>query len=157
MFNVLFVCSGNICRSPTAEAVFRVRVADAGLAHAIATDSAGMGDWHAGEAPDRRSQAAALRRGYDMAALCARQVRPDDFDRFDLLLAMDRGHERGLRALAPDAHKAKVRMFLHDLDGAAARDVPDPYHGGPQGFDDVLDLIEAGAEALLAAIRRDHL
>jgi protein-tyrosine phosphatase len=157
MFNVLFVCSGNICRSPTAEAVFRARVETAGLAHAIATDSAGIGDWHAGEAPDPRSQEAAARRGYDLSALRARQIRRDDFDRFDLLLAMDRSHRRAMRALAPPELGHRVRLFLDHLDGAPVHDVPDPYYGGPQGFEHVLDLIEAGADAVLAAIRREHL
>lgn len=153
MFNVLFVCTGNICRSPTAEAVFRARVATAGLAARIGADSAGLGDWHVGEAPDPRTQDAARGRGYDLSRLRARQVRAADFDDFNLLLAMDRGHERALRRLAPPARIARVRLFLDYADGVGVREVPDPYYGGADGFEHVLDLVEAGVDGLLRSVR----
>ncbi|MBM3485845.1 MAG: low molecular weight phosphotyrosine protein phosphatase [Alphaproteobacteria bacterium] len=153
MFNVLFVCTGNICRSPTAEAVFRARVAAAGLAARIGTGSAGIGDWHVGEAPDPRTRDAASARGYDLSRLRARQVRTADFEDFDLLLAMDHGHERALRRLAPPARLARVGLFLDYAPGAGPREVPDPYYGGADGFALVLDLVEAGVAGLLKSIR----
>jgi protein-tyrosine phosphatase len=147
---------GNICRSPTAEAVMRGLVREAGLEDEIEVESAGMGDWHVGHPPDRRSAEAARRRGVTLEGT-ARQVRPRDFADFDLLLAMDRDNLAELRALAPDAAaEEKVRM-LREYDPASAGapdlDVPDPYYGGDRGFEIVLDQVEAACRGLLAALR----
>jgi low molecular weight protein-tyrosine phosphatase len=144
--NVLFVCTGNICRSPTAEAVLRHQAQKAGIDLHI--ESAGIGRWHVGCPPDERAQHHAKGRGYDLSALRARQVEPFDFERFDLILAMDRGHLRALQRMAPEKHRAKVRLF------AAGRDVPDPYYGGPEGFEEVLDLVEAACRDLLQELKR---
>jgi protein-tyrosine phosphatase len=147
---------GNICRSPTAEAVMRGLVREAGLEDEIAIESAGLGDWHVGHPPDHRAAEAARRRGVTLEGT-ARQVRPDDFADFDLLLAMDRDNLRGLRELAPDGEAAgKVRM-LREFDPASAGapdlDVPDPYYGGAQGFETVLDQVEAACRGLLDTLR----
>ena len=152
MIRILFVCSGNICRSPTAEGVFRALVEKQGLGSEIETDSAGTGGWHAGEPPDERSQEAALRRGIDIGGQRARQVIPADFDAFDLVVAMDNGHRRHLLRLAPPSAKDRIRLFLDYAPGAEGGDVPDPYFGGATGFDRVLDLIEAGSAGLLAEL-----
>jgi protein-tyrosine phosphatase len=156
MARVLFVCLGNICRSPTAEAVMARLVAQAGLEHAIELESAGTGAWHVGSPPDERAAAAAAARGIAMRG-AARQVTADDFGQFDLLLAMDADNLRNLRDLAPHAEAAaKVRM-LREFDPASATavslDVPDPYYGGEDGFDHVLDLVEAACAGLLAELR----
>jgi protein-tyrosine phosphatase len=147
---------GNICRSPTAEAVMRGLVREAGLEDEIEIESAGIGDWHVGHAPDRRATEAARRRGVTLEGQ-ARQVRPSDFAEFDLLLAMDRDNHAELRALAPDAAaEAKVRL-LREFDPASAGapdlDVPDPYYGGAQGFETVLDQVEAACRGLLDELR----
>jgi protein-tyrosine phosphatase len=144
--NVLFVCTGNICRSPTAEGVLRALAAREGIDLHI--ESAGIGDWHVGCAPDERAQHHAKGRGYDLSTLRARQVEPFDFERFDLILAMDRGHLRSLQRMAPEKHRAKIRLFV------AGRDVPDPYYGGPEGFEAVLDLVEAACRDLLQELKR---
>jgi len=144
--SVLFVCTGNICRSPTAEAVLRHLAAEEGIDLRIA--SAGIGDWHVGSAPDKRAQHHAKGRGYDMSALRARQVRPSDFAEFDLILAMDGGHLQALQRMAPPGQRHKVRLFI------AGRDVPDPYYGGPEGFEQVLDLVEAACRDLLQEMKR---
>lgn len=151
---VLFVCTGNICRSPTAEGVFRRLVQDAGLAHAIEVDSAGTGAWHAGEPPDARSQQAAARRGIDLGAQRARPVRRDDFHVFDVILAMDRSHLRQLRKAAPPGATARIELLL-DHAPEHGRDVPDPYYGAGDGFERVLDMIEAAGGHLLATLRED--
>ena len=143
--SVLFVCTGNICRSPTAEGVLRHLAAGEGIELHVA--SAGVGDWHVGSAPDERAQRHAKGRGYDLSALRARQVRASDFVEFDLILAMDRGHLRALERMAPREARHKVRLF-------AERDVPDPYYGGPQGFEHVLDLVEAACRELLQELKR---
>jgi protein-tyrosine phosphatase len=148
---------GNICRSPTAEGVMRSLVREAGLEDEIEIDSAGTGGWHAGDPPDTRATEAARRRGITLEG-AARQVRPDDFERYDLLLAADRENLRHLRALAPDDEaRAKVRL-LREFDptsaGAPDLDVPDPYYGGPDGFENVLDLVEAACRGLLEEARR---
>lgn len=153
---ILFVCMGNICRSPTAEAVMRGLLRTEGLEHAVSLDSAGTGGWHAGAPPDARAVAAARSRGIVVEG-AARQVTAQDFDDFDLLLAMDRDNERDLRAVAPDGEaRAKVRL-LREFDPAAVAagdlDVPDPYYGGPNGFDRVLDLVEAACRGLLDEVR----
>jgi protein-tyrosine phosphatase len=147
---VLFVCLGNICRSPTAEAVFRQLVARADRPLAIEIDSAGIGDWHIGEPPDRRAQAAARRRGVDMSTIRARQFVHDDFALFDLILAMDRQNLAELRRRAPAQYRERVRLFLEFAPELEAHDVPDPYYGGEAGFEEVLDLTEQAARGLLA-------
>jgi protein-tyrosine phosphatase len=137
---VLMVCLGNICRSPTAEAVLRAKLEAAGLADHVVVDSAGTGDWHIGSPPDPRSQRHAAKRGYDLSALRGRQVAEADFHRFDLILAMDEDNLADLQRLAPDGDSsAEVRLF-------AQVEVPDPYTGGPAGFEQVLDLVEATAD-----------
>jgi protein-tyrosine phosphatase len=153
---ILFVCMGNICRSPTAEAVMRGLLRAEGLDQAVAIDSAGTGGWHAGAPPDARAVAAARSRDVVVEG-AARQVAAEDFDDFDLLLAMDRDNERELRARAPDGEaRAKVRL-LREFDPASVAagdlDVPDPYYGGPNGFDHVLDLVEAACRGLLDEVR----
>lgn len=153
---LLFVCLGNICRSPTAEGVMRSLVADAGLEDDFFIDSAGTGGWHVGSPPDRRAAAAARARGLVLEG-AARQVRPEDFLDFDLLVAMDSENGRELRRLAPDEEqRAKVRL-LREFDpasaGAAELDVPDPYYGAEGGFEEVLDLVSAAREGLLEEIR----
>jgi protein-tyrosine phosphatase len=155
---VLFVCLGNICRSPTAEAVMARLVADAKLTDEIELDSAGTGAWHVGSPPDERATAAAAARGIEMHC-AARQVRREDFEDFDLLIAMDAENHRNLVALAPHRDAAaKVRM-LREFDpatagdGAANLDVPDPYYGGEDGFGRVLDLVEAACAGLLDELR----
>ncbi|MGQ9370915.1 low molecular weight protein-tyrosine-phosphatase [Azospirillum sp. ST 5-10] len=157
MVRVLFVCTGNICRSPTAEGVFRHLVRAAGLDDRIATDSAGTTDYHTGEAPDPRSQEAARARGVDLSDLRARRVTPEDFRAFDYVLAMDRGHLAQLRRLAPADATATVRLYLDYAPGAARREVPDPYYGQGSHFTEVLDLVEEGARGLLEHIRRERM
>jgi protein-tyrosine phosphatase len=153
---ILFVCMGNICRSPTAEAVMRSLVREAGLEDEIELESAGIGDWHAGQPPDRRATAAAQRRGVTLEGT-ARQVGPRDFEDFDLLLAMDRDNMRELQALAPDTEAAEKVRMLREFDpesaGAPDLDVPDPFYGGAQGFETVLDQVEAACRGLLESLR----
>jgi protein-tyrosine phosphatase len=154
---VLFVCLGNICRSPTAEAVFRQLLARSQTPLAIEVDSAGIGDWHIGEPPDERAQAAARRRGLDMSGLRARQVVHDDFALFDLILAMDRQNFTELRRRAPAQYRERVKLFLEFAPQLETPDVPDPYYGGEAGFEEVLDLAEQAARGLLdhlAALKR---
>jgi len=155
---VLFVCLGNICRSPTAEAVMRAITVAAPPAAGLELDSAGTGAWHVGERPDARATAAAARRSIRLEGT-ARQVTARDFDRFDLLVAMDRDNRDELLALAPDAEAAARVRLLREYDPAAVAsgdlDVPDPYYGGPSGFDDVLDAITAACRGLAAAIADD--
>jgi protein-tyrosine phosphatase len=151
---LLFVCLGNICRSPTAEGVMRELVRREGLEDQIALDSAGTGGWHVGDPPDARATATARTRGIVLDG-AARQVRASDFDDFDLLLAMDRSNLRDLRHLAPDEDaRAKVRLLREfDPGSDGDLDVPDPYYGGPGGFERVLDLVQAACEGLLGEIR----
>jgi protein-tyrosine phosphatase len=157
---LLFVCLGNICRSPTAEGVMRALVDREQLADAIELDSAGTGSWHVGSPPDERAAHAARSRGLTLEGR-ARQVRPSDFETFDLVLAMDRSNMRELLALVPDPSlRGRVRM-LREFDPASAAsgelDVPDPYYGAAGGFEEVLDLVEAACEGLLAEIRSGRL
>lgn len=157
MVNVLFVCLGNICRSPAAEAVFRSLVEREGLAGRIACDSAGTGSWHVGKAPDARMRAAAKRRGYDLESLRGRQVTARDFERFDYVLGMDGENLANLSILCPKGREARLGRLLDFAPEVGRRDVPDPYYGGADGFERVLDLVEAGARGLLADIRARHL
>lgn len=150
---VLFVCLGNICRSPTAEGVFRRKVREAGLEGRIEIDSAGTGDWHVGKAPDARTRAAALRRGYDLSSLRARQVSVADFSRYDLILAMDHANLRDLKHLRGGSGKAELDLFLRRYEGAVD-EVPDPYYRGEDGFEQVLDLVEQACDGLLLEVKR---
>jgi protein-tyrosine phosphatase len=147
---VLFVCLGNICRSPMAEGVFRRMAAETGLA--VKADSAGLGGWHMGDAPDRRAQAAALARGADISRLRARQVTAEDYRAFDLMLAMDRSNLTTLRARTPPGARARTTMLLDYAPEAGADEVRDPYYDN--SFDAALDLIEAASAGLIAALRR---
>lgn len=155
MHKVLFVCLGNICRSPTAEGVFRAQVAAAGLSEVIGIDSAGTAAWHIGKAPDQRAQAAATRRGYDLTALRGRQVAVADFGEFDYILAMDRSNLADLLARCPAEQRHKVRLFLSFSSQWQNHEVPDPYYGGADGFDQVLDMVEDAAHGLLSDIRAE--
>ena len=156
---VLFVCTGNICRSPTAEGVMRERLAEAGLAARVTVDSAGLEGWHAGDPPDPRAIACAVARGYDLAPQRARRFSRADFDDFSLILGMDRGHVSALRARQGDgATASRVRLFLDFLppdDPQFGRDVPDPYYGDASGYELSLDLIERATPGLIEALRRD--
>jgi protein-tyrosine phosphatase len=150
--SVLFVCTGNICRSPTAEGVFRHLARERGVLERIRIDSAGTIDFHAGEAPDPRAVEHAARRGYDLSDLRARQVTYADFHQFDRILAMDRGHLRELKGEAPKGTLGRISKFLDYSEAWQGLDVPDPYYGGPGGFEEVLDMVEEASSRLLAAI-----
>lgn len=149
---VLFVCLGNICRSPTAEAVFRTLVEREGLADVVEIDSAGTGGWHAGEGPDPRMIEAGRRRGHRLGGR-ARQVETEDFERFDLILAMDDSNLVELQRRAPESATAEVRLFREFDPDAPGGDVPDPYYGGQRGFDEVVDIVERTSATLLEHIR----
>ncbi|PIQ95834.1 MAG: phosphotyrosine protein phosphatase [Nitrospinae bacterium CG11_big_fil_rev_8_21_14_0_20_56_8] len=157
MVRVLFVCLGNICRSPTAEGVFRALVSREGLQDRITTDSCGTSDWHIGDPPDTRARAEARRRGIPLDDLKARQIQPSDFTDFDYVLGMDHQNIERLSAQCPPAHLDKVRLFLDYAPDSPVREVPDPYYGGEDGFSNVFDMIEAAANGLLADIRKHHL
>ena len=154
-FGVLFVCTGNICRSPTAEAIFRKLAADAGMAGAVTADSAGTHAYHVGEPPDLRAQAAAAKRGYDLSALRARRIEGADLKRSDLILAMDQDHYAILARMAGSSAGHKLKMMMSYARRFEEREVPDPYYGGPQGFERVLDLLEDAASGLLESLRKD--
>lgn len=149
MTRVLFVCLGNICRSPAAEGVLRARAAANDIALTVA--SAGTGGWHAGEAADARMIKAAARRGYDLSSHRARQFSDADFHEFDLIVAMDSRNLADILDMAPSGHGAHIQLFL-DFAGQSGCDTPDPYYGGPEGFERVLDLIETGADGLLSML-----
>lgn len=153
--SVLFVCTGNICRSPTAEGIFRKLVADAGMANAIRADSAGTHAYHVGEPPDPRTQATAATRGYDLSDLRARKVEQADFDRFDLILAMDRDHHAILARMAQPSAAHKLKLMMSYARRFKEQEVPDPYYGGPQGFERVLDMLEDAARGLLESLLKD--
>ena len=151
MTRLLFVCSGNICRSPLAEAVFRRRAAEMGIAARFVVDSAGMHGYHAGERADPRTRAVGRRYGIEVTSI-AREVTREDFERFDLIVAMDRGHERQLLAMAGREHAAKVRL-MRDFDaGEKGLDVPDPYYDGERAFEDVYRIVDAATRGLLASL-----
>ncbi len=157
---MLFVCLGNICRSPTAEGVMRSLIVEEGMGGSVLVDSAGTGSWHVGEPPDARARAAARAEGIELAG-AARQVRSDDFDGFDLLVAMDSSNQRDLLGAAPDAAaRARVRL-LREFDADSVRagdlDVPDPYYGGGEHFEEVLEIVQAGCAGLLEEIREGRL
>jgi protein-tyrosine phosphatase len=157
MVRVLFVCMGNICRSPTAQGVFRHLVEQEGLSHLIATDSAGTIDYHAGKAPDRRARETANRRGLDLSDLRARQALPVDFETFDYVIAMDRDNFDDLCHLCPPGFEAKLHLLLDFAPQLPIREVPDPYYGGREGFERVFDMVEAASRGLLARIKAEHL
>ena len=157
--SVLFVCLGNICRSPTAHAVFRQLVDDENLNEFIKIDSAGTGDWHIGCSPDRRSSEAARERGYDLSDLRARLVTREDFYLFDHILVMDKKNFRDVTALAPNDLKAKISLFLNYsliAKESCLTEVPDPYYGGDDGFDKVLSMIEDGSRGFLSSLKNEH-
>jgi len=143
---------GNICRSPTAEGVFRHQVSEAGQSDKIIIDSAGTHDYHIGSSPDRRAQQAALQRGYDLGSLRGRQVGPGDFHEFDYILAMDRENLANLLKVCPPQERHKLKLFMEFSRGFSEREVPDPYYGGSQGFENVLNMVEDAASGLLEEI-----
>ena len=149
--SVLFVCMGNICRSPTAEGVFRYHAEQAGVAERLDIDSAGTHAYHTGEPPDRRARAAAERRGMTLDNIYARRVATEDFERFDYIIAMDEDNLARLQDESPEEHRGKLRLFLEFGDGDE-REVPDPYYGGAAGFERVLDLVEAASRGLLETL-----
>ncbi|WP_309093669.1 low molecular weight protein-tyrosine-phosphatase [Streptomyces sp.] len=155
-YRVCFVCTGNICRSPMAEVVFRARVAEAGLDGLVEVDSAGTGGWHEGDGADPRTVAVLAENGYSTSHT-ARQFQPSWFSRLDLVIALDSGHLGALRRLAPTEQDARKVKLLRSYDPAAGDDldVPDPYYGGPEGFEECLEMVEAASTGLLAAVRED--
>lgn len=156
MVNVLFVCMGNICRSPTAEGVFNDIVIKAGLQDKIGIDSAGTHAYHIGDPPDPRAQKSAQARGIDISHLRARRAIEQDFDRFDYVLAMDMDNLSNLQVICPPQHQAKLSLFLEYASHADVTEVPDPYYGGPLGFERVLDMVEDAANGLLQSILARH-
>ena len=156
MTRVLFVCLGNICRSPTAEGVLRHMAASTAPVVQIEIDSAATGDYHSGSPPDTRSQRAARKRGIDIGSLRARQIRTEDFYRFDLILAMDDANLRELRALRPSDSRATLRLFMDYAKDQHRSDVPDPFMGEERDFETVLDLTETAARGLIAALQGGH-
>ncbi|MDQ1046974.1 low molecular weight protein-tyrosine-phosphatase [Streptomyces sp. V4I2] len=155
-YRVCFVCTGNICRSPMAESVFRARIREAGLDGLVEVDSAGTGGWHEGDGADPRTVTVLENGGYD-GTHTARQFQPSWFSRLDLVIALDVGHLKALRRLAPTSQDAEKVQLLRSYDPAAGADldVPDPYYGGMDGFEECLEMVEAASEGLLAAVRED--
>ena len=157
-YRVLMVCLGNICRSPTAEAVLRRKLQDAGLGGLVEVDSAGTGDWHVGKGADDRAQAAGAGRGYDLSAHRARQIHPDDFDDFDLICAMDKDNLGDLLMQCPKDQKDHLSLLMDQAaeseGGRAGEEVPDPYYGGDQGFEIVLDMIEEACADIVLKITK---
>jgi protein-tyrosine phosphatase len=154
--NILFVCMGNICRSPTAQGVFRDLVQKQGLSDYIVTDSAGTIDYHAGSKPDRRARETALKRGLDLSDLRARQVSSEDFEHFDYVIAMDRSNYADLETICPPEREDRLHLFLDFAPQQPIREVPDPYYGGAAGFDRVFDLVEEASKGLLEKIMGQH-
>lgn len=154
---VLFVCMGNICRSPTAQGVFESVVEARGLAHRIHVDSAGTHAYHVGEPPDGRAQAAALKRGIDISGQRARKVSTGDFDAYDYVLVMDRDNLSIMKQACPARHEERLALFMDYAEPRQAREVPDPYYGGKDGFEQVLDMVEAASRGLLSDIEKRHL
>ena len=157
MVKVLFVCMGNICRSPTADGVFRALVQSEGLDDAISIDSAGTHAYHVGKPPDERAQETARSRGIELSDLVARRVEAGDFSVFDYVVAMDQDNYMALSEICPDPHVDKIHMFMDFAPQMRTREVPDPYYGGAAGFERVFDLVDAAANGLLEEIRRCHL
>lgn len=151
---ILFVCLGNICRSPTAEAVFQQKIECNGLIEQIEIDSAGTAAWHSGKSPDSRSILAGKKRGYELSSLRARQVMEEDFFRFDYILAMDEANLEALKDMRPKNAKANPELFLAYCENSPFLEVPDPYYGGDDGFNTVLDLIENASDALLNTLEK---
>jgi len=154
MVKVLFVCMGNICRSPTAHGVFRQLVHEEGLAEVVEIDSAGTHAYHVGNPPDRRAQSTAITRGIDLSDLRARQVDTGDFTQYDYVIAMDQENYISLSQQCPDEHVEKIYLFMDFAPQMRTREVPDPYYGGAQGFERVFDLVDAASRGLLMDIRR---
>jgi protein-tyrosine phosphatase len=154
MIKILFVCMGNICRSPTAQGVFQRLIEQTGLINEIKIDSAGTHAYHVGNPPDPRAQAVALRRGIDLSTMRARRVARSDFEKYDYILAMDQDNLSALRMVCPPEHSYKLSLFLEYAPGLRVRDVPDPYYGGATGFEQVLDLVEIASEGLLRHLRQ---
>ena len=150
----MFVCLGNICRSPTAEGIFRKLVEDEGLSSSIDIDSSGTGNWHVGGPPDARATAVARSRGIDLSRLVARQVAADDFHHFDYVIAMDSSNHQNLSRMCPPGHESHLRMCLSFAPSVGLTDVPDPYYD--DGFDAVFDMIEEAGRGLLTEIRESH-
>lgn len=150
--NILFVCLGNICRSPIAEGILRHIAQKAGVFDNFTIDSAGLGSWHLGQPPDQRAQEALASRGIDISDLRARQVCAEDFDRFDLILAMDRSNRAGLLKLAPKEKQDKIRLFMSCAPNLTVQDIPDPFFGDKEGFDYVVQLVDAASRGLLRGL-----
>ena len=157
VIKVLMVCTGNICRSPTADGVLRHKLAEAGLEGRVEVDSVGTMDYHAGDPPDARAIQQARLRGYDLSALRARRLRRADFEDFDLILCMDRGHLDTLGRLCPDDRRDRLRLFMDFAPEGSPAEVPDPYYGELADYDYALDLIEPGVAGLIEALQRDYL
>ncbi|MDH5766716.1 MAG: low molecular weight phosphotyrosine protein phosphatase [Gammaproteobacteria bacterium] len=153
---VLFVCMGNICRSPTSEGVFKQLVIDSGLAEKIHIDSAGTHAYHVGHPPDNRAQAAARNRNIDLSSQRARKVQSSDFHEFDYIIAMDDSNIADLEYICPEDQKEKLHLFLNFAENITAREVPDPYYGGEQGFESVLDMVEQASTGLLNSIQKKY-
>ncbi len=157
MVKVLFVCMGNICRSPTAHGVFEHAVKQSGLSQQIAVESAGTHAYHVGEAPDPRSQKAAQKRGYDLSSQSSQKINKKDFLHYDIILAMDRDNYRNLLTLCPECHTDKLRLFMEFAPHMGIDEVPDPYYGGVNGFEKVLDMVEEASEGLFEYLHKHHL
>ncbi|MBT3066163.1 low molecular weight protein-tyrosine-phosphatase [Rhodoferax sp. U11-2br] len=153
-YGILFVCMGNICRSPTADGVFRQKVAEQGLGQQVRVDSAGTHNYHPGSPPDSRAQAAAAKRGYDLSSLRARQINAADYTSFDLILVMDQDNLAVLQDDCPPEQQHKLRLLTEFCQVHKASVVPDPYYGGADGFEHVLDLVEDACEGLLVHVKR---
>lgn len=154
-YRVLFVCLGNICRSPMAHGVFRAKLAKAGLSDQVEVESAGIGGWHVGNPPDERAQAESERRGYDLSDLRARKVTRQDFATFDRIIGMDDDNMRDLKALAQGKNAERISLFMSYAPQFGEKEIPDPYYGGEDGFTHALDLVEAASDGLLDAVRND--